>query len=439
MTEATDAGDSRPDWVSVVIPAADEAENIGPLLEQLHEVLRAHTKDYEILVVIPHPGDPTGAVAEAGGARVLSQMRPGYGGALKEGILAATGDYVVTLDADGSHAPSVVADLIRHRDDAEVVVCSRYVEGGSAELSPWRGLLSWLLNRVYSRALALPVRDVSSGFRIYQGRVFDELDLWGEKYDVLEEILVKIYSQGWRIAEIPFDYLPRVSGRSHARPLQFLPHFVSTLVRLFRLRNHFSVADYDSRAYDSIVLPQRYWQRRRFELVNEMAGPEGRRLDIGCGSSRIIQSRPDSVGLDIETPKLRFLRRTNRLLVRASTFALPLADASFDIVVHSQVIEDVPYDRKIFTEIARVIRPGGTLVIGTPDYGRVQWRVIEWFYKILMPTGYGDRPITHYTRQSLIEELAAVGFAVRRYAYILGGELVIDAVKRPSEAAEPAA
>jgi len=378
-------------------------------------------------------------VATAGGARVLSQMRPGYGGALKEGILAATGHYIVTLDADGSHPPSRVAELLQHRDDAEVVICSRYVEGGTAVLSPWRGLLSRLLNLVYSRALALPVRDVSSGFRIYQGRVFDELDLWGEKYDVLEEILVKIYSQGWRIAEIPFDYLPRAAGQSHARPLEFLPHFVSTLSRLFQLRNHFSVADYDSRAYDSIVLPQRYWQRRRFDLVGEMAGTEGRRLDIGCGSSRIIQSRPDSVGLDIEAPKLRFLRRTNRLLVRASTFALPLADASFDVIVHSQVIEHVPYDRKIFTEIARVIRPGGTLVIGTPDYGRVQWRVIEWLYKILMPSGYGDDHITHYTRQSLIEELAEVGFAVRRYAYILGGELVIDAVKRTVDPARPKA
>jgi hypothetical protein len=56
--------------------------------------------------------------------------------------------------------------------------------------------------------------------------------------------------------------------------------------------------------------------------------------------------------------------------------------------------------------------------------------VIERLYKILMPSGYGDDHITHYTRASLIEELAEAGFAVRRYAYILGGELIVEATKR---------
>jgi hypothetical protein len=74
--------------------------------------------------------------------------------------------------------------------------------------------------------------------------------------------------------------------------------------------------------------------------------------------------------------------------------------------------------------------PEGTLVIGTPDYGRTQWRIIERLYKILMPSGYGDDHITQYTRQSLIEELANAGFGIRRYAYILGGELIVQAVKR---------
>ena len=72
-----------------------------------------------------------------------------------------------------------------------------------------------------------------------------------------------------------------------------------------------------------------------------------RRLDIGCGSSRIIQSHPESVGLDIELSKLRFLRRTNQRLVRSSCFRLPFADHSFSTVVNSQLIEHVPYDRSL--------------------------------------------------------------------------------------------
>jgi glycosyltransferase involved in cell wall biosynthesis len=426
----TPVADPRPEFVSAVVPAADEAGNIPALLEGLRRVLGEHSQHHEIIIVVPTPEDPTGGAARADGATVLVQKRPGYGGALKEGILAARGDYIVTLDADLSHPPEKIADLLKHRDDAEVIVCSRYVVGASAAASRRRALLSRILNLVFARLLAMPVRDTSSGFRIYHRRVFDELDIWGEKYDVLQEILVKVYCQGWQVSEIPFDYMPRAAGESHARALEFTPHFLNTLRRLFKIRNHFQSADYDSRAYDSLVPPQRYWQRRRFKLVSQMADLPGRRLDVGCGSSRIIQSRPDSFGLDIEQPKLRYLRRTNPLLVRGSAFDLPIADGSLDVVVHSQVIEHIPYHRKLFTEMNRVLAPGGMLVIGTPDYGRARWRIIERLYKILMPSGYGDQHITHYTRQSLIEELASAGFGIRRYAYILGGELIVQAVKR---------
>jgi len=271
---------------------------------------------------------------------------------------------------------------------------------------------------------------MSSGFRIYQRKVLDELQLESEQYDVLEEILVKIYSLGWRVLEIPFGYRNRVAGQSHANVVSFTPHFLRTLFRLWRMRNSFHSADYDSRAYDSLVLPQRYWQRKRFRLVKRMIGHAEPRLDVGCGSSRIIQSSPDAVGLDIEISKLRFLRRINSRLVRASAFHLPFPDEYFGSVVSSQIIEHLPFEPRLFTELNRVLKPGGTLVIGTPDYARVEWRAVEWLYKILLPNAYGDDHITHYTRHSLTEELARAGFAVHEFQYVFGGELIARCEKR---------
>jgi glycosyltransferase involved in cell wall biosynthesis len=419
------------DFVSVVLPAADEAENLPAVVAGIRTALAGRARRFELIVVVPSPEDPTVAAARAAGARVVVQKRPGYGGALREGLRAAAGDFVVSMDADGSHPPEAIPALLEHRNAAEVVICSRYVESGSAEMSAFRWLLSRLLNGVFSRLLAVPVRDMSSGFRIYRRRVLRELDLAGERYDVLEEILVQLYSLGYQVAEIPFDYLPRRSGATHARPLAFTPHFASTFWRLFKLRNHHQSADYDSRAYDSLVLPQRYWQRRRFRIVTEWLAAAGHpRLDVGCGSSRIIQSEPRAVGLDFELPKLRFLRRSHRRLVQGDTASLPFASGAFAAAVHSQVLEHVPYDRRIFRELNRVLRPGGLLVIGTPDYGRVQWRVIERLYKLLLPNAYGDDHITHYTRHTLTEELAEAGFGIVRYAYILGGELIMQCVKR---------
>ena len=78
----------------------------------------------------------------------------------------------------------------------------------------------------------------------------------------------------------------------------------------------------------------------------------------------------------------------------------------------------------------RVMKTGGVLVIGTPDYGRAAWRTIEWIYHLVLPYAYADDHITHYTRFSLTEELARTGFAIEYYRYILGGELVMRCIKR---------
>ena len=71
-----------------------------------------------------------------------------------------------------------------------------------------------------------------------------------------------------------------------------------------------------------------------------------------------------------------------------------------------------------------------TLVIGTPDYGRAAWRIIEWLYNIVLPYAYADDHITHYNRFRRTEELVDAGFAIVHYEYIVGGELIIQCVKR---------
>ncbi len=428
----------RPALVSVVVPAWDEAETIVPLIHGVQSALAALAEKVEVIVVVPSHRDPTAEAARGAGAAVLAQRRPGYGGALREGLRAARGDWVITLDADLSHPPEVLCELMAARHRAEVVIASRYVQGGSAQMPIARSLLSRLLNQVYRRVLAVPVADLSSGFRLYQRRVLDELELVSEKYDVLEEILVKIYSRGWRVLEIPFAYQPRKFGQSHANVVGFTPAFLSTLFELWRMRNSFSSADYDSRAYDSLVLPQRWWQRKRHRIVRSMLGDLYPRLDAGCGSSRIAQSDPRTVALDIEIAMLRFLRRSNPLRICGSTFQLPFRDASFAAVLSSQVIENVPYQRGLFRELHRVLASGGTLVIGTPDYGRVVWRVVERLYRRLRPNAYGAHHITQYTRHRLLEELAESGFAIRGYRYVFAGELIVHCEKcDDADAREP--
>jgi ubiquinone/menaquinone biosynthesis C-methylase UbiE len=145
--------------------------------------------------------------------------------------------------------------------------------------------------------------------------------------------------------------------------------------------------------------------------------------------------------MDYSESKLRFLRRYGIPLVRGSAFALPFCDQSFDCVISSQVIEHLPYDEALFIEMKRVLRPGGMLVIGTPDYDTIGWRTIEPLYGLFQPGGYKDEHITHYTRARVTEILQRHGFIYEETAYILRSELIMRFRKPAAESApvtEPA-
>ena len=115
--------------------------------------------------------------------------------------------------------------------------------------------------------------------------------------------------------------------------------------------------------------------------------------------------------------------------MRASGFAIPFADASFSCVLCSQVIEHVPKESPILDELCRVLRPGGRLVLGTPDYANWQWVYIEKLYG-LVPGGYKDEHISHYTNEELRRLITERGLTFEDERYILKGEL-IQAFRKP--------
>ena len=411
--------------LSVLIPVLNERDNLVALLPRLQRVLAQLGCTYEVVVVDGGSRDGTVEAAEGLGARVLVQRAPGYGGALREGFTAASGAYVLTLDADLSHDPDFIIKLWRERERADVVIASRYVKGGVAYMPLNRKRLSRVLNRFFALGLGLPVRDMSSGFRLYRSSVFAGLGLQGRNFDILEEVLVKAYSEGWRVVEIPFTYYPRDAGSSHARVVAFGLDLLRAFSRLWGLRNSLESADYDERAFYSRIPLQRYWQRQRHRIVTAMARGAGRTLDVGCGSSVILQSLNDAVGIDILTNKLRYMRQYGVPLVRGSITSLPIRAASVDCVVCSQVIEHLPVNSTMFDELLRVLRPGGLLILGTPDYDTIGWRTIEPLYRMVVPSAQQNAPITHYTRASLAELAARYGLTIVERAYVLRSELIV--------------
>ncbi len=411
--------------ISVVLPVMNERENIAELIPRLQSILEREKLTYEIVVVDGNSTDGTPQTAQALGARVVPERVRGYAGALTTGLAEARGDYVLTLDADMSHEPDFVAKMWRARTRADIVIASRYTRGGVAYTGFMRKKLSDVLNFVFRRMLSIPVRDMSSGYRLYRREAVQDLNLESRNFEVLEELLVKSYARGFSVMEVPFVYFPRGSGRSHARVLRFGVDLAKSAVKLWKLRNSLESADYDERAFYSIIPVQRYWQRRRHNIVLSWARGYRSVLDAGCGSSVIIQSLNNAIGMDFSFPKLRFLRRYSIPLARGSAFALPFRDGAFDCVISSQVIEHIPFETSIFSEMNRVLSDGGRLIVGTPDYATRVWRIVEPIYGFVMPGGYRDEHITHYTREKLAQIVESFGFEVEEASYVAGGELIL--------------
>lgn len=413
--------------LSVIIPTINEAGNIKVLLPRVKETLSQIVDSYEVLVVDGGSSDGTREVAANLGAKVIVQRQRGYGAALREGFRAARGAYILTMDADMSHSPVSIRDLWALREQAEIVIASRYVSGGSTETPLLRLGLSRLLNLFFRWGLSLSVRDFSNGFRLYNSAAIRSMGEGASNgYDFLEESLVLCVAAGWTIKEVPSHLAPRREGQSHANLWRAGVAFLRTFARMWRLRNSIRCADYDARAFDSRIPVQRYWQRQRYRIVTGLAAGSGLTLDVGCGSSRILGGLKHAIGVDIALNKLRYARRYGTPLVNATIYRLPFAGESFGCVVCSQVIKHLPKGQQPFVEMLRVLRKGGRLIIGTPDYGRVSWRIIEKLYAIFAPSGYAGEHITQYSRGSLIRLLESYGCRYEKARYILGSELILS-------------
>jgi dolichol-phosphate mannosyltransferase len=411
--------------ISVILPVVNEYDNLRILIPRIQASLDREKLSYEIIVVDGGSIDGTREASAALGARVLVERRRGFAGAMETGFAEAAGDYFLTLDADLSDDPDFIGKIWAARTRGDIVVASRYVRGGVTYSSFIRHSMSWMLNAVLRRLLSMPVRDMSSGYRLYRREALQDMEINSTNFEVQQEVLVRAYARGFSVVEVPFVYFPRNTGRSHARVFRFGIDVARSALTLWKLRNSLASADYDERAFYSIIPIQRFWHRSRHHFAVTWARGHASILDAGCGSSLIVQSLNHVVGMDFNLSKLRFLRRYRMPLVRGSAFALPFCDQSFDCVISQEVIEHLPYDEVIFEEMRRVLKPGGVVILGTPDYATWVWRTIEPIYGFLMPGGYKDEHITHFTRESLTEIMVRLGFAVEEVAYVGGSDLLM--------------
>jgi dolichol-phosphate mannosyltransferase len=225
---------------AVIIPTYNESENIAQLIAELHAV----TPELTVIVVDDNSPDGTGKIADAlaaRDARVHILHRPaklGLGTAHIAGMkyaLTQSFELILTMDADFSHAPRYVPDMLRAVKQNDVIIGSRYVAGGGTlHCTLPRRALSRSANLFARLVLGLQAEDTTAGFRAYRRAVLESIpldEIVSNGYSFLIEMLYQCQKNGWRIGEVPIVFENRQRGKSKISR-QEIAKAMGTVVRL---------------------------------------------------------------------------------------------------------------------------------------------------------------------------------------------------------------
>lgn len=211
--------------ITIVLPTYNEAENLPKLVSALLSL----PLDLSVLVVDDHSPDGTGEIADQlsnqypGKVSVLHRAgKLGLRSAYIEGFqkaFQAGADAVVQMDADFSHDPAVLPEMARRLVSCDVVIGSRYVKGGSLDehWPAWRKLLSAFGNFYARTILNFPLRDVTTGYRMWRREVLQNMPLHrirSSGYIFLVEMAYVAYLLKYSISEVPIHFADRRWGKS---------------------------------------------------------------------------------------------------------------------------------------------------------------------------------------------------------------------------------
>ncbi len=224
---------AAPPRLDIVIPVYNEGANI---LRTLQSIARAVTTPKRVLICYDREDDDTlpairdnrAALGDLAVDFVRNRGR-GAQGAVLSGFAAGRTPYVVMVPADDDYNAAVIDAMVARADGGCDIVCaSRFMPGGSMVGCPWlKALLVRVGNFTLYHVARLPTRDATNGFRLFSRRTIDEIPVESDRgfcYSI--ELLVKCHRLGWRIDEVPANWIERAHGSSRFQVLRWLPAYL---------------------------------------------------------------------------------------------------------------------------------------------------------------------------------------------------------------------
>ncbi|MCL4488413.1 MAG: glycosyltransferase family 2 protein [Chloroflexi bacterium] len=217
---------TRPSSISIIVPAFNEQESIGDVLNGL----RDWCDRGEVIVVDDASTDRTAEIAKQAGVRVIKHLHnKGYGAALKTGIRAAAGDIIVMMDGDGQHSGTQIQPLLDAFGDNDMVVGAR-AKGSDAPLVRRPG--KWILTKVANYLAETQIPDLNSGLRIFRRDIAMRfLHILPNGFSFTTTLTLAMFKEGYNVAYVPITTRPRV-GTSTVNPV---PHGLSTIMLIIRI------------------------------------------------------------------------------------------------------------------------------------------------------------------------------------------------------------
>lgn len=226
--------------VSIVLATYNERENIVDTIQSIFE----HVKDpVEVIVVDDDSSDQTWQLVESlGDPRVVVIRRVdtrGLASAFNRGIIESRGEIVGWMDADMCMPPSMLPAMVDKLNEHDIVVGSRYAQGGKDDRAALRVISSRLINGLAGLVLGYGIKDYDSGFVVLRRTVFNKVSIIPTGYGAyFMEFLYTCRKKGLTVYEMPYVFRDRAKGISKSAPsiLKFFKTGMQYVIRIFTAR-----------------------------------------------------------------------------------------------------------------------------------------------------------------------------------------------------------
>ncbi len=222
--------------VSIVVPCYNERAGLPLLLDMFDEKLKATGVDFEYVIVDDGSTDGSSEIPLRPGMQMVRhEFNRGYGAALKSGIRAASHDWILIIDADGTYPVDRIPDLVREAEHCDMAVGARI--GANVSHSIVRRVAKWPIHRLADYLVNRHIPDLNSGLRMFKKDLaMRYMRLFPDGFSFTSTITLALMADGWRVRYITIDYFKR-EGKSKVKPVKDAINYFTLVMRMILFFN----------------------------------------------------------------------------------------------------------------------------------------------------------------------------------------------------------